>query len=316
LFRPGKAINLEQFDNIKRVLDNRISALLSKPATVHAGGLLNDVKNRLLTAIDDATGGTKSLYKKARDDHAAEMESMRAYLAGRHVLTEDEALRRTGPLAELIADEQTAIRRFGTLSEDRQKLWRQGLVDALTAKMPRDTNRSGLRIFNEERVQRLLRETAPTETATRAERLGRYIDLEGAMPETRHMATGNSLTAMRVQDDLMAVATEAAQNVQGIMDLLRGNQSLYQLGERLVTAAWDRAFGVGADAAREGARALFTANPAEQRALLQQIAARWPASRMAHFNRLMEEAQRYLGASAAMAGGAAAGAPPSGPVSL
>jgi hypothetical protein len=320
LFRPGKPVNLEQFDNIKRVLDNRISALLGKPGTVHAGGLLNEVKNRLLSAIDEATGGAKSLYAKARADHANEMQSMRAYLAGRNVLTEDEALRRTGPLADLISDESAAIRYFGTLNDERKKLWRQGYADALVAKLPRDVNRSGLRLFNEERVQKLLRETAPAESANRAELLGRYIDFEGRMPETKHVATGNSLTAMRVQDDLMAIATEASQNVQGVMNLLRGNTSLYQLGERLVTAAWDRAFGIGADAAREGTRMLFTANPAEIESILQQVAARWPASRMAHFNALMAQAQSYLQASGAMIGGGVAGAPapqqPQGPTFL
>jgi hypothetical protein len=127
---------------------------------------------------------------------------------------------------------------------------------------------------------------------------------------------------MRVQDDLMAIATEASQNVQSFVSALRGNQSLYQLGERLLTTAWDRAFGVGADAAREGARMLFTANPAEIDAVLQQVAARMPASRMAHFNRLMEQAQQYLSASSAMTGGTLAGAPtpqpaaPTGPTML
>jgi hypothetical protein len=168
LFRPGKPINLEQFDNIKRVLDNRISALMSKPGTVRAGDILNEVKNRLLAAIDDATGGAKSLYAKARADHANEMQNMRAYLAGRNVLTEDQALRRTGPLADLIADEEAAIRHFATLNDEQKKLWRQGFVDGLTGKLPRDVNRSGLRIFNEERVQRLLRETAPRRSTSRS----------------------------------------------------------------------------------------------------------------------------------------------------
>lgn len=308
LFRPGKPINLEQFDNTKRVLDNRIKALLDDPDTVHAGGLLNEVKNKLLAAVDDATGGEKSLYATARNAHSGAMQDMRAYLAGRNVLTENEALRRTGPLADLIADESAAIRHFQMLDIERQRLWRQGFTDAVVAKLPRNVNRSGLQIFNEDRVQRLLRETAPAESANRAELLGRYIDFEGRMPETRHVSTGNSLTAMRVQDDLMAIATEASQNVRGVMDVLRGNTSLYQLGERLMTLAWDRAFGIGADAAREGTRFLFTANPAEQEAFLREVARRWPANRMAHFNQLMEEAQRYLASSATMAGGAA-GAP-------
>lgn len=310
LFRPGKPLNLEQFDNTKRVLDNRIKALLSEPDTVHAGGLLGQVQKQLLAAVDDATGGAEnSLYAQARAGHASEMQNMQAYLSGRNALAENDALRRTGPLADLNADENAVIRQFQTLSEERQKLWRQGYVDALVAKLPRDVNRSGLRLFNEERVQRVLRETAPAESANRAERLGRYIDFESRMPETRNKAVGGSDTAMRVQDDLMQIATEASQNVQGIMGLLRGNTSLYQLGERMVTAAWDRAFGIGADAARETTRALFTANPAEQQAFLREVAARWPANRMAHFNNLITEAQQYLAASSSMAAGGAAGAP-------
>jgi hypothetical protein len=309
LFRPGNPINLEQFDNIKRVLDNRISALLSKPATVHAGGLLNEVKNRLLTAIDDATGGAKSLYGKARSDHAAAMADMRAYLAGRNVLTENEALRRTGPLADLIADEAAAIRHFKTLTDEQQKHWRQGLVDALVAKLPRDVNRSGLGIFNEERITKLLRETAPTETARRVGTLGRYIDFESRMPETRQTATAGSMTARNVQDDLMLAATEASQNVQRLADMFRGNQSLYQLGERLFTWVWDRAFGVGADAAREAARMLLTANAAERQAVLRQLTAMMPPDRMARFSELTRQLQTSIGAPGAAPIAGAAGMP-------
>lgn len=309
LFRPGKPVNLEQFDRIKRELDGKIRGWLNDPKTVHQGGLINDLKNSLMKAVDDATGGDRSLYAKARNEHAKEMGNMRAYLLGRHAHTDDEALRRTGPLNELTGGEEVTVRHFNALNDEQRKLFSQGYVDNLVARMPRDASRSGLRIFDDPRILNMIRETVPAESRNRAQMLGRYIDFEGRMPETKQVAVGGSPTARNVQDDLMSLATEASHNVQGIMGVLRGNQSLYQLGERLITLAWDRAFGVGADAAREGARMLFTANPAEIEAILQQVAARMPASRMAHFNNLMAEAQRYLSASAAIAGGGMAGTP-------
>ena len=114
----------------------------------------------------------------------------------------------------------------------------------------------------------------------------------------------------------MQVALDASQNIQTLMGILRGNQSLYQLVERSITFVWDRLFGVGADAAREAVRMLLTANPAERTAMLRQVAAMTPPDRMAHFNQLVQRIQSSVAQPGIASGAGMAAQPPQGPYEL
>lgn len=327
-FRPGKPLNLAQFHNIKITLDNRIDALLDKPATRHVGGILNEVKNALLEGVDAATGRDKSLYRQYRMAYREVMQDMESYIAGRRAgIGEKNAVRQSGPLRDLDADEQYYLREFqaydnagqsvipnapngGDLAATRQKLWRQGFNDGLLSRLPKNPKSSDLKLLNEDRVRFLMRETAPTETRNRVGALGgdTYIDWQMRMPETRHQAAGNSLTAQRLQDDLMDIATEAMTNVQTFTSLFRGNQSLYQLGERIAGWIADRAYGTAPDTARQAARYLFTANPAEQDQIIRLMIERWGVDRMGRFNQLVGQTTQRMVAPASTIGGSMAGA--------
>jgi hypothetical protein len=316
-FGEGR-INGEKLDNIKRELDNLIAQLYSKPGTQQIARVMDDARDELLRAVDTATGGATGTYATARGAHAKNMRQPNAYFLGKHALEEQEAVRRSGPLSKITQGQEVSEAHYARLTtEDERQAFRTGLVDAIMSRA--EKGQFHPKIFDEPRVAALLRMANPTDDAGRMARLGAFVDVEKSFPETQHMAVGNSKTAMRVQDDLMQIATEASQNVQTFSDIIKGNQSLYQLGERLFTWAWGTAFGPRAEAAREGTRMLTTANPVEQAAVLREVLARYPASRVAHFNRLMEEANRYMAASASMLGGVA-GAPaptsPSGPTML
>lgn len=226
-------------------------------------------------------------------------------------------------------DPRRLVEEYAALSDSDQKLARLGVLwgaEEQTAGQQLNRNITGL--FNTPKAQQILaaivprtqtatgrvrmRGGAPAEFSDTPQRLGAYLDVEKLFPETRNVATGGSMTARNIQDDLMQVALDASQNIQTLMGVLRGNQSLYQLVERATTLAWDRAFGVGADAAREATRMLLTANPAERTAMLRQVAAMMPPDRMAHFNRLMQRIQAGVagvGVAGTTAGAVSAGAP-------
>jgi hypothetical protein len=131
-FRKGAPVYLRQFDQIKREIDGMIKADLAQPERVHRAGVLNALKNDLLEAVDNATGGQGSLYKAARGEFSSEMEMADAYLMGRKALDDTSRLRRTGPGNEVRGTEVTTDT-FNAPSKGEQKMFRLGLLDAITA---------------------------------------------------------------------------------------------------------------------------------------------------------------------------------------
>ena len=223
-------------------------------------------------------------------------------------------------------DTRSVLEDYAALSRDEQKLARLGLLwGAEESSVGTDVARDITGLFRTPRAQELLSgiiqrtRRGSGAFADRPERFGRYLDFERRMQETRNTAVGGSPTAQRLQDDIMHEVLQASQSVQRFMDMFKGNQSFYQLGERLLTWAWDRAFGVGADAAREATRMLFTANPLERAAVLRQVAAIMPPGRMARFNDLMQRVQQTAASSIPSVGQVGAPTPsssPSGPTFL
>jgi hypothetical protein len=313
---PGKGgppVYLRQFDQVKRELDGMIKADLAKPERVHRGGVLNELRKDLLAAVDNATGGEASLYKTARAEFSSEMEMANAYLMGRKALDDTSRLRRTGPGNEVRGTEVTADA-FDALSKGEQKLFRLGLLDAITAAArgkPRANE--ALRAFETPRVQELLSATIKrTDDVTgvfadRPERLSRFIDFERDMQATRETIRGNSMTARNLQDDLALAGLETVQRVQSFMDMFRASTSLWNFGHMVFQWIVDRSFGIRADAARELTRMLFTANPQERVRILAWVAERMPADRMARFNELMARVQQ--GVAPGISAGAGVGTP-------
>lgn len=304
--RTGTVAAIERFDKAKQFSDGLIERWIEAPEgrNRYVGGLLGQLRSELVSAVD-AVPSVGPAYQTAR---AAFSDRMRA----RDILTRfRDAWKEEADVT--LAD-------FNALSDGERRLARLGLLwGAEKSSVGTDTAQSILRLFRTPRAQELLSGAigrtarASGEFANRPERFGQYMDFERLMPETRQTALGGSQTAERVQDDLMTAAMQASQNLGRLRDMFTGNQSIYQLGERVVTWVYDRAFGVGADTAREVARMLFTAAPAEREAVLRQLAAIMPVDRMARFNELL---RRVGGASGGSAAGAAAGASQGGPVSL
>jgi hypothetical protein len=301
----------------KQYLDDKIAKLYRSGDNAIAGQL-RAFRQELLDALDNAadtpTRRIATLYRGARAQYSDRMES-------REIIERfKEAWKGTEPPQSLLDD-------YARLSPEKQKLARLGMLWGVEERSGgTELARNVTGIFNTPRAQELLAgiiERSGSRGATfanRPERFGQYIDFERLMPETRNIATGGSSTARNIQDDLMQVALEASQNVETLMSVIRGNQSLHQLVFGVLEYGWNRAFGVGADAAREAVRMLFTANPAERAAVLQQVARIMPANRMAHFNTLMQQLQQSLAAPgiAGLSGATAAPTPQpgGGPVSL
>jgi hypothetical protein len=308
--------DIENFDRYgKQYLDDVIRKAF-KGGDNAPGIELTKFRDEMFAALtnssDTSTRRIAALYGRARSDYNTD--------AARQELIEKYRGIWKG-------DPRRLLDEYQTLPTADKKLARLGMLwgaEDQTAGVGLNRNITG--IFNTPRAQQIVRAIIPrTQTATgrakvrggevaefadRTQRLGAYLDYENMFPETRNVALGGSMTARNLQDDVMQVALDASQNIQSLMGVLRGNQSLYQLVERGITWAWDRSFGVGADAAREGVRMLLTANPAERTAMLRQVAAIYPADRMAHFNQLMQRIQAGVagpGVAGSVAG--ASGAP-------
>jgi hypothetical protein len=299
--RPQRSIDLRQFDQVKRELDGMIRDDLAKPKYVHRGGVLAALQRDLLDAVDSATGGLASPYKAARDLFSSEMALTDAYLLGRASLGDKAVrLRRTGPGQQITGTEITADTFNALETAGEQMLFRIGLMDAIRAR-PQTISvaRSNLEIFDSPRVSQLIRVTVPrgkTKSGTYSDRhlrFGDYVEAERAMIETRDQVKGNSLTAQRIQDDLALGGLETVQAMQTFTDMWRGSSGLLNFGMKLLEWIVDRSFGIGNDRAAALSRMLFTANPAEQEAILGRLAAMHPAGRMARFNELMRRAQSY-----------------------
>lgn len=313
--RPTRrTLELEQFNNVKRQLDAMIRDDLSKPKSVPRAGLLEQLRKDLLAAVDNATGGAASPYALARQQFSDSMRMGDAYVAGRRVLGDKTRLRRTGPGNEIMGTEITADR-FNALTPGEQKLFRLGMLDALSADaMRKPTEQTALRLFRTPRVRELLgvaiKRSEGGVFEDKVQRFYAMLDSEGRQQLTRHALQGNSATAERLAADAALEGLESIQQVQTLGNMISGSTSAWQALMMTINRSAESLFGVTADQAAEIGRILLSGNRAEQAAVLQRLAQMAPANRMQRFNEVMGRLARHgLGPGAALGGGLAGGSP-------
>lgn len=120
--QPGiaKGLSLETWDYVKRGLDS----VLDKPINTNAvtgkftkrGAAISSLKKALVEALDAATGGKRSLYKKARNLYASDVEVLMA-------LREGEKFMKLRP--------EQITRRLSELSASAQEAYRNGAARAV-----------------------------------------------------------------------------------------------------------------------------------------------------------------------------------------
>lgn len=284
-FRSGP-IELRQFDRIKRELDDTVERFLNRTdkGGKQIGGALTAMKNDLLNAVDEVTGGDTSLYRSARSAYSSDMDMLNALRMGRESLKDN---------SEVAADNFLAL-----ATEGERKLFRLGQIDSVTARgLDKSRAHDFTQVFKTPRVEALLTATIPrskkggAEFADRPQRFGRYVDAQSQMIEARNTVQGGSTTMRNAADDAASdlLQTIALKEFTSFLNMFRSSQSTWHFGQQMLTNAIDKAFGVRADVAKNLAEMLFTADAAQRAAILDSVAQRMPRSRMERFNQIMTE---------------------------
>lgn len=294
--RDGELVSdIERFDKAKQFADGVIEKFFESPIgrNRYVGGVLNELKNDLLKAVDGIT--TKELgskYATARGAFGSRMEARDALQMGRDAFKQDSDI---------------GVDAFRSLTSDgQQKLFRLGLLsgyEKAAAHMKRGADKT--QIFDNPRIQELLAEVIPrsrsgsAEFADRPERFGAFVGAEKRMIDTRNVVQGNSATAQRLRDDeAFGVMTKLSETVERF----KSSASVTMLGVRAVEQMLDKMFGMRADTAASIARMLFTANPQQRLQVLAGIERRLGRNRFEQFTRLLEEYQRTVAVAGARQG--------------
>jgi hypothetical protein len=298
--------DLRRFDRGKRALDKLIQDNLGS----EVGFTLQNLKRELLAAVDGIKQGrVGELYARARGIYAGGMEERDILTRFRDHVTKSNPDATVGDYDALTTAAHRKLARLGYIwGIEDANLGRRGAQDAT---LLLDTNRV------EQTLTALGRRTrARSRDADEVmRRFGNYIGGEQEMVRgTAKTVVGGSMTDRNLQDALAMGTMEIAQNVQSLRDIARGSTSFFDLASRGIQWAYNRAFGMSADRAREVSRLLLTANPQEITAIIAWLRMTMPASRMRRFEELMSQVQRSaagaLGGAGAV-GGAAAGQQPS-----
>jgi len=283
--KTGPVTSIERFDKSKQYMDGVIEKYFesSESRNRYLGGLMTELKNDLLKAVDDVPA-IGPAYQQARGAYSSQMELRDALNLGRSVFREG---------SDVVADQFAALR-----SPAEQKLFRLGLLDSFEQQMGRSKRTADVtQLFESPRVQEILRVVIPrTEKdgavfANRPERFGAYIAGEKNMIGTRNEVLGNSKTAQRIGDDKAFADLETIGNA---MQRIREAPTMGAAVFRGVQAILDKTFGMRADTAAAVARKLFTADQQQRQQLLFALADRMGPSRTAQLARYMDEYQRQL----------------------
>jgi hypothetical protein len=298
-FRPGgqPLSTIEKFDRTKQFMDARIEKYFDSPVgkNRYVGGILNELKNDLLAAVDKIKpAGIGDLYKETRGKWSSRMEAREALQAGRDAFREN---------SDIGVD---AYRAITAGNEANKKLFLQGFVSAAEQKAKSmDRGADKTRIFAQPNIQELLSEILPrsksgsAEFSNRPERFGQYLDTESRMVQTRNEVTGNSKTAERMKDD---EAYNVMSKFGETVERFKSSATMTMVGVRAAEQMLGKLFGMRADAAAAIARQLFTANPADRARVLANVERRLGKNRAEHFSRLMEQYQRDVAAISARQG--------------
>ncbi len=250
---------------------------------------------RLIDAVDGITvNDLGKKYAAAREQFAGNAAMRDALELGAKSLKDD---------SEVVAD------MFAELAtEGERKLARLGFYTAAQNMIRRKERTADItRIFNNPRVQEILRVIIPrskddgAEFANRPERFGGLLGAERSMIATRDIMRGGSPTARNLADD---EAYEGISQISSTVEEFARSPGFMAMGMRYAEMLLDRLTGMRPDTAEAIARRLFTADPAARQQLLLALEERMGPSRSAQFARLMVEYRRSLTAGPTMATGA------------
>lgn len=194
--KSGK-ISLQMWDDIKRGFDS----LLDKPAYRNEltgrlntkGHAVDGMRRRLLSELDQATGGVSGVYARARATYAGDAEVLGALKEGRKALNMDP---------ELIT------KRLEDLSEAGQEAFRSGVARALKDNVERVVDKGSVagRIFGNAAKRQKIRAAFPDADSYRD--LRKALVAEQRFAATRNKVMSGSQTAPRIAESADAL-TEA-----------------------------------------------------------------------------------------------------------
>jgi hypothetical protein len=282
LRRFGSVANIRQFDKNKQFgLDAAIDRAFKsmEGRNRYVGGRLSELKDDLLAAVDAVEANNVGpLYKSARDVFSSHADARRVLQMGRDAFGEESDI---------------GIDAFNALtSKGDQKLFRLGYLGAVEKKSAsQGVGADRTKMFANPRQQKLLAgiiERSDRDSAVfadRPQRFGGYLADEGRMVRTKETVSGNSKTAEREADDL------AFDTLHTIMDVFK-DPRLLSIGKRGLELAFNKAFGIRADAAAELAQLLLTAEPGRRAQILRAVQQQMGSSRFQRFSDIMTEYQR------------------------
>lgn len=309
-----KVSAFERFDKVKQLMDEVIrkmhNAIDSRASAISANALTT-FKNELLKGsteqgtkifpgVDDiAENGLGALYSEARGIFSGVANARRALETGRKIWKGEAGL-----------DE------FNALEGDKasQKLVRLGIhggYEADTANTP--SGHDVAKLFDKPRLRDVLGEIIPRSGGDvfhdTPERFGRYLGTEQVMSGTPKKTFQGSPTAERGADD------KAAKELFDLTDQLKKG-GVQQVISSYAADVLNKMFGYRADTAATMGRALFTANPVERAAAINEIRKHMGQDRFSYFQKLMsDQAQRTAQAGVAATPGATASDQSQSPVS-
>lgn len=252
--KSGK-IPLQVWDDIKRGFDS----LLQKPAfrnelsgRLNAKGFSVDaLRRKLLTELDNATGGAKGAYASARSVYAGEAEAIGALRDGRKFLT---------------MDPEAITRQIAKLSDAGKESFRSGAARAMRDVVNKTQDKASVsrRLFGNAQKRSQIRAVFPDSKSYRE--LQRSLIAEQRFSNLRNFAQGGSQTTPRVAESMDAL-TEAGK-VGGIV-----TGSNIPIGHPLLMARiWRQAGGALMGKAKqhdlEVAKMLFNRDPVANRQVL------------------------------------------------
>lgn len=257
----------ERFDNWKRFLDADIRRALNstEPTQNTIGNFLLQLKNEVLGGAINPVTGARELPGVDQIEHNG-LGAL--YSRARSEFNGPQSARRALELGDKIAQGKAGLEEYRTLDGDKasQKLVRLGMYGRFmkdTAEM--SPTHDVTKWFDKPRMMDVISEISPRRGQFTPERLGRYLDIEGPgmMYGTAKRTYQGSPTAERGVYD-----QDAAQ--------------MFDLAEKLKGGKWDIIknsvidklapyFGYRKDTAATLARILFTAEPNQRLAAIQEI---------------------------------------------
>ncbi len=197
-------IPLEAWDDIKRGFDSMIEKPMYQNALTggytKAGKGVIQVKSKLLSELDEATGGPEGLYAQARNIYAGEAEALGALRSGRKFLN---------------MDPEAITREMGKLSEAGREAYRSGAARALKDVIDKAPEKADVanRIFGNARKRAQIRAIFPDEQSYR--QLRDALIAEHQFSLMRNYALKGSMSKEKLEEGLDAV--QEAAGVGGVM---------------------------------------------------------------------------------------------------